>query len=66
MYFSSKMLQAVKEIFEVSWYTLSIKLVFFLVTKKKTNKPQWMHIERDKINTVKCEKVDANRNLEND
>lgn len=34
MYFSSKMLQAVKEIFEVSWYTLSIKLVF-LVTKKK-------------------------------
>lgn len=34
MYFSSKMLQAIKEIFEVSWYTLSIKLVF-LVTKKK-------------------------------
>lgn len=62
MYFSSKMLQAVKEIFEVSWYTLSIKLVF-LVTKKKT---QWIHIERDKLKRVKYEKVDANRNLEND
>ena len=43
MYFSSKMLQVVKEIFEVSWYTLSIKLVFFLVTKKKKKKPQWIH-----------------------
>ena len=35
MYFSSKMLQAVKEIFEVSWYTLSIKLVFLVKKKKK-------------------------------
>lgn len=65
MYFSSKMLQVVKEIFEVSWYTLSIKLVFFLVTKKK-KKNHSGYTERDKIKTVKCENVDANRNLEND
>lgn len=64
MYFSSKMLQAVKEIFEVSWYTLSIKLVFLVTKKKKKN--QWIHIERDKLKRVKYEKVDANRNLEND
>ena len=61
MYFSSKMLQAVKEIFEVSWYTLSIKLVFLVTKKKKKN--QWIHIERDKLKRVKYEKVDANRIL---
>lgn len=44
-------------------YTLN-KACFLSYKKKKKN--QWIHIERDRIKRVKCEKVDANRNLEND
>lgn len=42
-------------------YTLNKACIF---SYKKKN--QWIHIERDKLKRVKYEKVDANRNLEND
>ena len=45
-------------------YTLNKACFFFSYQKKKKNHSGYT--ERDKIKTVKCEIVDANRNLEND
>ena len=63
MHFSSKMLGAVKEIFEALWYRFSIKPFFFLIKKKKGKQEE---IQKGRDKGVKCEKVDANGNLEND